>query len=297
MRQQLRLGKQRAHGGAELRLAVVGQDHVLHQHGLVIGNAQLLCRVGHLLGAHHQMAQQLPTGGITGHQAQLGEGKFLGLGEIVQQRARQQQVAVDDGAVLIGQKVRHGQHIHRVHQQTPEKTMVDAFGGGDLLKVRQMPPQQLPAKALIVRVPYAVHHVIDLLQIHVGVDGSHGNQCAQVYRVVLCAQADAVNDDLRTAPVFRHRAPQLDDLSLVAAADGARIVPHLGLDDAGSVGQRRAEKGFARRRGLGVSALQNVKALYGVAAAHIGDFFVVFHMSIVLSGEVILDCGGQPRSL
>ena len=45
MRQQLRLGKQRAHGGAELRLAVVGQDHVLHQHGLVIGNAQLLCRV------------------------------------------------------------------------------------------------------------------------------------------------------------------------------------------------------------------------------------------------------------
>ena len=270
---------------------------MLHQHGLVIGNAQLLCRVGHLLCAHHQMAQQLSAGRVVGHEPQLGKRELLRFVEIVQQRARQQQVAVDDGAVLTGQKVRHGQHVHRVHQQTPEEAVVDAFGGGDLLKVRQMPPQQLPAQALVVCVFHAVQQVVDLLQIGVGIDGRHGNQRTQLHRIALRAKAQAVNDDLGRAPILRHRAPQLDDPTLVRHADGAGIVPYLGVNDAGSVGKRRAQKRLACRRGLGVSALQDVKALHDVAAAHVGDSFVVFHMSVILSGEVILDCGGQPRSL
>ena len=80
--------------------------------------------------------------------------------------------------------------------------MVYAFGGGDLLKFRQMPPQHLTAEGLIVRVLHTVHDVVDLLQIGVGVNRGHGDQRAKVHRVILRAEADAVDDDLRRAPVF-----------------------------------------------------------------------------------------------
>ena len=112
---------------------------------------------------------------------------------------------------------------------------MNAFGGGDLPKIRQMPPQHCPAHRLIIRIPHAVHNGIDSFHAGVCVNGCHRHQRAKIHPVLFCPQADAVNHDLRRAPVFRHGAPQLDDLALIGRAYGAGIVPHLGVDHAGGV--------------------------------------------------------------
>ena len=58
-RQQLRLGAHGAHGRAEVRLAVVREDHVLQQQALFLRQAEGLGALLHLLRAHDQMADQL----------------------------------------------------------------------------------------------------------------------------------------------------------------------------------------------------------------------------------------------
>ena len=82
--QQLRLGAQRPHRRAELRLAVVGEDQVLQQHGFFLRYAQLLRRATRRLGAQHQMPQQLPLQGVLRHQTQRGRDELLALAEIME---------------------------------------------------------------------------------------------------------------------------------------------------------------------------------------------------------------------
>ena len=105
-REQLALGALGTHGCAELRLAVVREQQVLQQHGLFLGNAKLARGVRDLLRPHDQMAKELPGRGVLRHDAEIGKRKLQLLAEIVQQRAGQQQAAVNDLRIQAREKIR-----------------------------------------------------------------------------------------------------------------------------------------------------------------------------------------------
>ena len=75
--QKLALGADRTHRRAELRLAVVGENEVPEQNGLLLRNVQLLRDLRDLLCAHDKVAEQLARHGIVRHQASGVSAKMI----------------------------------------------------------------------------------------------------------------------------------------------------------------------------------------------------------------------------
>ena len=75
--QQLRFREAGANGGTELRLSVVGQDHMLYKQALFLRSSQLPADGGYLLGAHDQVAQKLTLERIVGDNAKIGPNAMI----------------------------------------------------------------------------------------------------------------------------------------------------------------------------------------------------------------------------
>ena len=280
----------RAHGphcGPELRLPVVGQEHVLEEHALLLRYAQLPGGLRRRLGPHHQMAQQLAPGRVLRHQPQGRGDELVALGKVVEQGPRQQQAPVDHRRVQPRQVVRRAHHVQRVHQQAPHKAVVHALSRRDGGKPLPVPVHHPPADGPVVAVLYALHHRAQLLHGRVRVDGGHRHQIPQVVPVPLLGQAQAGDNHLRGAAKLVHRAPYLQHLPLVRRTHRPAVVPDLGLDGPGPVRQHGAEKGLSAVGDPGLGGLEDVEALRLVPDLQLGDQLVVFHnvQSRPLSGS------------
>ena len=91
---QLRLRAHRTDGCAELRLAVVGEDHVLQQHRLLLGDAQLGGDRRDLLRTHNEMPEELALDGVVRDEPKLRECELLPLLEVMEQRTGEQETPV-----------------------------------------------------------------------------------------------------------------------------------------------------------------------------------------------------------
>ena len=136
-----------------------------------------------------------------------------------------------------------------------------------------MTAQKLQADHPVVRILQGLDQArypgIGAVQIH----GRHRYQQGQVVAVLIRGQADAFYLHLGRALVFLHLSLNFDDLALIGRADGAGIVPDLGLHHAGGVRQGAGQIGLARIGDLVEHVFQNVKPGKAVA----GPQFVQFH--------------------
>ena len=72
---------------------------MLQQHRFIIWDTQFCGNRGDFLRSHHKMAKKLTLHRVFRHKAELRECKLFLLCNVMQKRARKQQVAVDDVAV------------------------------------------------------------------------------------------------------------------------------------------------------------------------------------------------------
>ena len=124
--QHQRLGEHRQFGRAELVLAVMADDEVLDQY------LELRRKVGNLrqLGVQQfqvddQVAEQLPLGGVA---ERAGITQLANLSDVVQERAGEQQVAVDE-RVVAGNQVAGAEERNHMVQQSADAGMVHGLGG------------------------------------------------------------------------------------------------------------------------------------------------------------------------
>ena len=94
----------------------MGDEHVLHEHGLFLVDPELPRGGVHPFGAHDQMPQKLPRGRVGGGKAALRQLQLARLGDVVQDRAAQKQVAVERG-IDLADGLRQARERHRVIQK------------------------------------------------------------------------------------------------------------------------------------------------------------------------------------
>ena len=155
----------------------------------------------------------------------------------MEQGARQQQVPVHHVPVQPRQVVCGAHHVQGVHQKAADEAVVHALAAGDGAKPLPVPLQHAAAHGGVVPVLQAVHQPHELLPGLIHVHRGHGYQIPQAVPVPLLYRADAGEDQLQGTPKLGHGPPDLDDAPLVRRPHRAGVVPHLGLDGAGAVGQ------------------------------------------------------------
>ena len=114
-------------GRAELQLAVVAQDHVLHQRPQLrrkIGQAAQLLR--HHAQGDRDMPDQLPVARVREPALVI---QLVDLADVVQHHAGEQKVAVDVGVVR-RRRARQGAQRKHVLDQPAQIRVVDLLGGG-----------------------------------------------------------------------------------------------------------------------------------------------------------------------
>ena len=252
---------------------------MLQQHGLFLGNTELARGIRSLLRPHDQMAEELSGRGILRHDAEIGERKLPLLAEVVQQRAGQQQAAVNDLRIQACEEIRRAQHVVSMHQKAGQKTVVHALPGRDAPERVEVPRQHRLGDAAVIRVCDRSHQPLHIRQRGVRVDGRRRHEQRRVVIVRRFGHADAVNADLQRTAVLRDAAADLHDAAgvLRVCADGAAVVPDLNLHAARAVADRAAEKRLSAVGRLERRRAQNIEALDIHAGEHIRNAFVVFH--------------------
>ena len=236
------------------------------------------------------MAEELPGRGILRHDAKIGERKLPLLAEVVQQRAGQQQAAVNDLRIQAREEIRRAQHVVSMHQKAGQKTVVHALPGRNAPERVEVPRQHRLGDTAVIRIRDRGDQPLHIRQRSVRVDGRrrHEQRCVVIVRRF--GHADAVNADLQRTAVFRDTAADLHDAAgvLRACADGAAVVPDLDLHAARAVADRAAEKRLAAVGRLERRRAQNIKALDIHAGEHIRNGSVVFHGSAFPPAERVV---------
>ena len=115
-------------GCAEFRLAVVGDDHMLHEHEFVLRGANVLAHGADHGGAPDEMADQVALHRVLGGYAERRGLNFHELADVVQGGAGQEQVLVN-GGVDLGRGLGHANDGERVVQEAAAHGVVQADGG------------------------------------------------------------------------------------------------------------------------------------------------------------------------
>ena len=236
------------------------------------------------------MAKELPGRGVLRHDAEIGKRKLPLLAEIVQQRAGQQQAAVNDLRIQAREKIRRAQHVVSMHQKAGQETVVHALPGRNAPECIEVPRQHRLGHAAVIRVRNRGDQPLHVRQRGVRVDGRRRHEQRRVIIVRRFGHTDAVDADLQRTAVFRDAAADLYDAAgiVLARADRAAVVPDLDLHAARAVADRTAEKRFAVVSRLKRRRAQNIKALDIHAGEHIRNEFIEFHGSAFPPAERVV---------
>ena len=223
------------------------------------------------------MNEQLALRRVIRHKAELGERELLLLGEVVQQRAGEEQAAIHGVRVLRRQKIGKAQHVERVHQKAGQKAVVNALGGGNGAERCLVAAQHFLAHGTVVCVLNGRNECLDLVIAGLAVDGRDAHELRDVDAVIVFGEAQLVDCELGHAAVVRYAPTHLEHLAYVALADGAAVVPDLCFNRAARVGEHCAQKRLAAGCHLGKGGLEQIKAFHVHTALHLRDGKTNFH--------------------
>ena len=278
VREKLCLGDTWDDGGSVLGFSVVREYQVLEKDRLLFRHSEPFGGDGNLLRPHHEVTEKLSLRRVIGDKSERGRDKLAVLRHVVQERAGDQQVAVDDLGVQPGEEIGELHHVRGVHQQTVQEGVMERLRRREIPEAVGVAREEIESNLSVILVLNRVYHLLDLSEGLAGGDRRGRDEFGDVVLVVRVGETDERGRELTGALEFSDLSADLDDLSdiVLVSSERTRVVPDLEINNAGGVRQRSGEERLPVRRCADGRVLQDVESLDIVARSHVGDGYVVF---------------------